>query len=132
MPELTAHIAQPDRLTSEAVHDEASAILERARAIESPGKILLQQILKLSQALTLARTPVVIRLRSDGITVVTIYRVGQIGKFESHQALLLPGKYTLIGKREGYRDTRIRFEVKPSVVGIEITVQCTEQFTFGS
>lgn len=129
---LNAHITQPDRLTSDAVHDEANAILGRAQAIESPGKILRQQILKLSQALTLARTPVAVRLRSDSITVVTIYRIGKVGKFENHEALLLPGKYTVIGKREGYRDTRIRFEVKPGVSGIEITVQCTEQFTFGS
>ena len=129
---LIAYIARPDRLATAAVYDEASRILENARTVVSPGKVLQRQVTDLSRALILARTPVAINFRSDNVTIVTIYRIGALGSFDNREVSLLPGQYTAVGKRDGYRDVRVEFEVKPAAQGPEITIQCDQQFAFGS
>lgn len=130
--QLVAYIARPGRLATAAVYDEANRILDNARTIKSPGKTLQRQVADLSRALILARTPVAINFRSDSVTIVTIYRIGALGSFENREVALLPGQYTAVGKRDGYRDVRVEFEVKPAARGPEITVQCDQQFAFGS
>ncbi len=130
--QLVAYIARPDRLSTVAVYDEASRILDNALTITSPGKMLQRQIADLSRALTLARTPVAINFRSDNVTTVTIFRIGAIGSFDNREVSLLPGQYTVVGKRDGYRDVRVEFEVKPAVQGPVIRIQCDERFAFGS
>ena len=53
------------------------------------------------------------RLTSDELTTVTLYRVGALGAFASHDVELRPGTYTAIGSRDGYRDVRQTFTVRP-------------------
>ena len=129
---LIAYLARPDRFSSDAVHKEASRILESALAISTPGPVLQKQIADLSQALKLARTPVAVSLQSNNLTTVTIYRIGDLGRFEVREVPLLPGAYTAVGKRDGYRDVRVEFVVKPVDQGPVVTVRCDEQFAFGS
>ena len=130
--QLIAYIARPDRLASAGVYDEGSRILAVASAIKAPGKVLQNQVADLSLAMTLARTPVPINLQSDNLTTVTIYRLGALGSFDNREVSLLPGQYTAIGKRDGYRDVRVEFEVKPATQGPIIKIQCNQQFAFGS
>ena len=54
-----------------------------------------------------------VRLTSDGATEVTLYRVGDQGRFTDRQLQLLPGRYIAVGARRGYRDVRVEFEVTP-------------------
>lgn len=56
-----------------------------------------------------------VQLASDNLTDVQIYRVGRLGSFESRQIELLPGKYTAVGTRAGYRDVRREFTIIPGV-----------------
>ena len=50
------------------------------------------------------RTPIPVTLVSDGMTDVTVFRVGGLGSFAEHRLELLPGDYVVAGTREGYRD----------------------------
>ncbi|MCZ6664103.1 MAG: hypothetical protein O7B81_02240 [Gammaproteobacteria bacterium] len=129
---LTAYLARTDRFSADAVHEEASRILASAQGVPTPGRLLQKQIADLSHALKLARTPVAVSLQSDNLTAVTIYRIGDLGRFEVREVPLLPGEYTAVGKRDGYRDVRVEFVVKPVAQGPVITVRCDEQFAFGS
>ena len=129
---LTAYLARTDRFSADAVHEEASRILASAQGVPTPGRLLQKQIADLSHALKLARTPVAVSLQSDNLTAVTIYRIGDLGRFEVREVPLLPGEYTAVGKRDGYRDVRVEFVVKPVDQGPVITVRCDEQFAFGS
>ena len=74
-----------------------------------------------------AQAPVPVTLRSDNATQVEILRVGPVGTFERHSLSLIPGRYTAVGRRTGYRDVRVQFEVAPTEQLLEVVVQCIER-----
>ena len=67
-----------------------------------------------------------LQLRSDGMTDVVIYRVGQMGRFESRDVELLPGRYAVVGTRAGYRDVRRDVEIPPGSTPGPVVVRCEE------
>ena len=75
----------------------------------------------------LANTPLPVTLRSDGQTKVAVYRVARYEPFETMSLELLPGEYTVVGQRKGYKDVRLTLELKPGTNGATVTVVCTEQ-----
>jgi tetratricopeptide (TPR) repeat protein len=119
-------IARPHRLQEDAVFLPAKQLLSRARTIEHPGPRLRGQIDKVETLLTQARTKVRVQLVSDEKTSVTVYHVGRLGAFRQSTLYLLPGSYTMVGSRSGYRDVRLQFQVR---VGNEqvIDIRCKER-----
>jgi len=67
-----------------------------------------------------------LRLESDGQTQVVIYRVGQYGTFSTRDVELLPGRYTVVGTRNGYRDVRREVVLPPGAAPAALTVRCEE------
>jgi tetratricopeptide (TPR) repeat protein len=123
---LEFHLDNPDRLSSDDVLRDASELLADASAIEPAGPRLSQQIQDLGALLQVSAIPVRVRLESDNLTRVTVYKVGALGTFEQHELELRPGKYTVVGSRKGYRDVRRQLVVEP---GEEVTlvVRCEEK-----
>ena len=113
-------------LQSESSWNQANSTLIEAEAVLNKGPLLSRQIGQLRDALKLARTPVIIKLQSDNLTDVEIYRVGKLGTFSEHAVNLYPGKYVVVGKRKGYRDKRHDLLIDGSVSEVEISVYCTE------
>jgi tetratricopeptide (TPR) repeat protein len=131
--QLVAYLARPERLSAEKVHLEASQVLARARALKASGARIDKQITTLARALELAHTPLPVVLRSDNTTAVTVYRVGELGQFEQRELALLPGTYTALGKRDGYRDVRVEFTLQHGTVApAPVIIQCSEKFAFGN
>jgi eukaryotic-like serine/threonine-protein kinase len=125
-------LAQPQRLADDGVHREARAVLAKARQQPAPGKRLSAQIARLDNTITLARTPVVITIISDGLTDVTLYRVGELGRFAQHSLSLIPGSYVAVGKRDGFRDVRVELTVSAAQADAKIMVRCEQKLAFGS
>ena len=69
---------------------------------------------------------------SDNATQVTVYRIGELGTFDERSLELLPGKYTAVGKRAGYRDVRVEFSLAHAAQTAPVVVQCKEKFAFGN
>ena len=67
-----------------------------------------------------------LRLESDGQTQVVIYRVGQYGTFSTRDVELLPGRYTVVGTRTGFRDVRREVLLPPGTVPAAVVVRCEE------
>lgn len=124
---LDAWIAQPARLSSEAVHAEASQVLSAAREVAHPGPVLQKQIATLDQLLTTAATPQEVSLQSDDKTEVTVYKVGAQGKFKDKRLALKPGRYTAVGARPGYVDVRVEFEVTAGSTTAPVQIRCEEK-----
>ena len=95
--------------------------------MEKKGPILLKQIDDLNKALIIAETLVDVTIMSDQFTVVTIYKMGELGSFERKQISLRPGIYKAIGTRPGYRDVSLTFKVINQKSGQEFIVQCKEK-----
>ena len=123
---LEAHLKRPERLSFAPVGREAEALLERARGIQPAGPVLERQTEALEAALATARKPVRVVIESDGLTELTLSRVGALGALTHHSLELLPGSYTVTGSRRGYRDVRRQFTVKAGEPGPIVSLRCEE------
>lgn len=119
-------IANPDKLSSPNLFDQAKEIVARAERLEPRGATLLDQISQVNELIRVYATPVQVRLLSDNATNVTLSTVGVLGRFETKEVSLRPGAYTLMGSRDGYRDVRTSLLVRPDMQPLDI--RCTETF----
>ena len=125
--ELAAYLERPERLFSSDVRGAARAALARARAVPGPGPVLSRQVSAVNDLVTSAETPVHVALASDNQTEVTIYRVGKLGIFDRKDVKLLPGRYTVVGTRSGFRDVRRELTVLPGREAPVLMIRCEEQ-----
>ena len=105
----------------------ARTVLADARALKADTPRLSRQIEQLESALTKSLIPITVRLQSDASTNVTIYHVGKLGNFSEREIALKPGRYTVVGTRQGYRDVRRELVVDPSAESPVVTIQCAEK-----
>lgn len=105
----------------------ARKVLADARALDADTPRINGQIEQLETALTQSLIPITVRLQSDASTQITIYHVGQLGNFAEREIALRPGRYTVVGTREGYRDVRQEIVVDPAGSAPVVTIQCAEK-----
>ena len=68
-----------------------------------------------------------VAITSDNSTEVSVTPVGQLGAFRLRELDLKPGHYTIIGRRDGFRDVRLELDVAPGQQETKLSVQCTER-----
>jgi tetratricopeptide (TPR) repeat protein len=118
--------ADPSRLAAPEVRREAEVLLARADAVRGPAPVLRDQSDRLRGSLQLYDRPVPAVLESDGLTTVSLQRVGALGEFRRKELRLKPGRYIAVGSRAGYRDVRREFVVTPGDAPVVVEVRCTE------
>jgi len=123
---LQALIDKPERLAADEVRVEAERLLARAKALPTQGPVIRSQVSRLELLLPTFNQPVVLALESDNATEVAIQRVGLFGAFDRREVTLKPGKYTVTGKRSGFRDVRREITVSPGQGGQTIVIRCLE------
>jgi tetratricopeptide (TPR) repeat protein len=124
--ELQSFIERPERLFSPAGREVARNVAERARAVASPGPRLRSQLVRLGELVQQAETPIRVVLASDNATAVQIYRIGKLGQFEQRDVELMPGRYTVVGTRAGFRDVRKELNLLPGATPPTLVVRCEE------
>jgi hypothetical protein len=124
---LEFHLANPGRLATQTVFDDAASVLEEALETVPSGVRLERQIASLETVLERASTPVAVVLESDASTEVMVYRVGRLGTFMRRELNLKPGAYTVVGSRPGYRDVRLQLVVTPGSPPKPLVIRCTER-----
>lgn len=124
---LTEFIDTPTLLAEDAALVDARRALARAAGLEDPGPRLREQIDRLSHFISLARIPVEVELRSDNRTEVTVYRYGELGRIDSTSIELIPGQYTIVGKRRGYQDVQYDLTLLGGRNVPPIYIACTEE-----
>ena len=123
---MADHLAHPDRLSSDDVFAEATALVAEASEAEPAGPRHLEQLARLERLVATAGTFVRIRLESDNLTEVAVYRVGRLGAFLEHELELRPGRYTVVGSRPGYRDVRQELVIVAGEDPAPLVVRCEE------
>lgn len=124
--QIDALIQKSERLWDAAGRAEARTHLATAAATGNPRQRLAAAANELERLAAAAQVPVRLRLQSDGVTDVTIYRVGQYGMFSERDVELLPGRYTVVGTRNGYRDVRKEVVLPPGAPASAVVVRCEE------
>jgi hypothetical protein len=125
--ELQGYIEKPRRLAATEVREAAKAALERVRATGGPANALAAQAGQVQSILNENDLTVEVSLNSDGLTDVTIFRVGRLGAFSERRVGLKPGVYTIVGSREGYRDVRREITVNPGQSVLNIEIHCEDK-----
>ena len=124
-------LSRPDRLFDRGAFNEIVSFRDKIQALSEPGPILAGQLARLNRLLSLADTPVAVQLRSDSLTRVTLYKVGELGNFTSKNLSLRPGHYVAVGHRDGYRDVRVEFFVDPDKAMEPVIVSSDEKIALG-
>jgi tetratricopeptide (TPR) repeat protein len=119
-------LAQPARLQEKGPLAEAEQLLAQAQSIDNPGPIIQKQTMELAELVRTASTPVEVTLISDNETSVIIYRIGRLGKFMEKKVALLPGIYTVMGSRPGFRDIRLTLKVLAGDNPNILDIRCKE------
>ena len=123
---LQALIDHPDRLSNPRLRDDAAALLQTAQQQPISGPVLRTQIARLTALLPALEKPVRLSLVSDNLTQVTIPSVGSFGSFARRDIELKPGRYTVIGTRDGYREVHRDITVSPGEEYLTVNVSCSE------
>jgi len=137
---LQALIDRPERLSSASVRNQAQALLDTANQQSPSGPVLRSQITRLGLLMPdydaavksgpvradLMDKPVRLSLVSDNATDVAIPSIGQFGTFAQRDIQLKPGRYTVIGTRDGFRDVRRDITIAPGQESQIISVSCSD------
>jgi serine/threonine protein kinase len=136
---MQALIDRPERLSSQSVREQARTLIQTANEQTSSGPVLRSQIARLGLLLPdyekSARSdasradmdkPVRLSLVSDNATEVAIPSIGQFGTFAKRDIQLRPGRYTVIGTRDGYRDVRRDITIAAGQESQTISVSCSD------
>jgi tetratricopeptide (TPR) repeat protein len=125
--ELRDYLARPARLTTPSVQQAARRALARGEASAANSPRLQQQLQQLRAQLDQLAVEVRVAITSDNSTRVSLAPLGDLGNFSSRELKLPPGHYTLVGRRDGFRDVRHEFEIAPGQGAAALSVQCTER-----
>jgi tetratricopeptide (TPR) repeat protein len=125
--ELADYLARPGRLSAPAVRDTATRALVRGEATSPQTERLTGQLSRLKAALQALDVPVRVAITSDNSTEITVATMGQLGAFRVRELELAPGRYTVIGRRDGFRDVRVELDLAPGQRETSLSVQCTER-----
>ncbi len=124
---LSRLATEPGKLANDTARKAADKLLTSAAAIPEPGPRLAGQIAAARQTLVSMRTELPVQLRSDGKTDVIVFRVGSLGTFTGKELSLMPGDYVAVGRRDGFRDVRVEFSLRPGQATAAVVVQCGQK-----
>lgn len=124
--QLDTYIAEPNSLSAPSTMQKATTMVVDITTMDEVGPLLGSKRDELSRLLKRAATPLPVKLVSDNATNVSVYKVGKLGSFETHELSLRPGKYVAVGSRPGYRDVRLEFLVGPEQEAKPIVIRCEE------
>jgi len=108
------------------VRADAERLIAKAKGLPNQGPVIRSQVARLELLLPTFNQPVMLALESDNATEVAIQRVGFFGAFDRREVSLKPGKYTVTGKRSGFRDVRREITVAPGQTEQTIVIRCLE------
>lgn len=103
---LQRYLADPPLLQDDQELRAASALLKEAAGTFETDSEFLRRIDTLARLISTARIEIPVTIVSDGKTVVTVRKHAELGQINREIVYLIPGRYTVTGVREGYRDVR--------------------------
>ena len=118
-------VADPTLLSADREFEAAQRTLSEATALRGAGDTFAARLARFEAVLERAAVPVPLVLLSDNATEVTIYKVGPMGAFERRELALRPGRYVIVGSRDGCRD--VRKEIVLAADTAPVDIRCMER-----
>ena len=117
-------IQDPHVLSSELEIEAARQALAELQKHREFSQGSSQRADKLAELIEYSKQQFRLVLISDSTTEVILAKVRPLGKFERVELTLRPGRYLLLGSRDGYRDVRKHVVVEPN--SQPVVIQCEE------
>jgi serine/threonine protein kinase/Tfp pilus assembly protein PilF len=117
----------PTQLFRPETLEEARDLMQLGRRSAEGRPKLAEQVRSLEIVVQLASTPISVAFESDTVTEVVIRGVGTLGNFARRDVPLKPGRYVVVGRRNGYRDTRSEILVIPGKQQPVVEIRCTDE-----
>ena len=118
-------LADPGLLSVDAEFTAANDALTRAEAQGDAGGKFAARLHEFRGVVAEGAKPVPLVLVSDNLTEVIIHKVGAIGAFERTELSLRPGRYVIVGSRDGCRDVRKEIVLASGMPPVDI--RCAER-----
>lgn len=104
--QINAVLSDPGVLSGDEELENAQQVLRDAKQYSNHSPEFDNALQELSGVVELASQYIPVVLVSDNETEVTLSTKGPLGAFERHELQLRPGRYQLIGSRDGRLDVR--------------------------
>ena len=121
---MQTFIDDPGLLSDNNEFARAREVLAEANANPDGGPLFRAQLDDLRAIVERGSIPVALVIDSDNETEILIQKVGTFGPFLRHELKLRPGRYVIVGSRDGYRDVRDEITLEAGFEPVEI--RCTE------
>jgi hypothetical protein len=113
LQEVDRVLLRPEELTSASVRTRAHFLREKIAPNIKLSRQLQVKAEQVDALLIKYRTKVSVTILSDALTHVEVKSVGKVGEVLEKTIKLLPGKYTLTGKKPGHVSKQVELEVLP-------------------
>ncbi len=124
---LAVYQARPERMIDSGIRTQAQNAIMSAKVLAPHSHALATTIKDLEVYIERYSTPVSVTLLSDENTQVHIYGVEKLGPFAKKQIQLLPGTYTVEGRRTGFVSVKHTLEVSAQGAMPTLTIACTQR-----
>ena len=118
-------IADPALLSSDQEFAAAQETLKKAEDETQAGEKFAERVARFRGVVERGAEAVPLVLLSDNATEVTVHKVGPVGVFDRTQLKLRPGRYVIVGSRDGCRDVRKEIVLAPGMAPVDI--RCAER-----
>ena len=118
----------PRRAAAKSMREDTRTLIEQTRHPSEVGARIHAKGRELEQQLAVWTTPVALAIRSDNKTEVQVRPGRKLGKFDETNLDVYPGRYTLIGRRNGFREKKLEISVPPGSSPIVVELACDERF----
>ena len=118
-------VADATLLSADREFEAAQRTLAEAVALRGAGDAFTARLARFEAVLDRAAVPIPLVLLSDNATEVTIHKVGTMGAFERRELALRPGRYVIVGSRDGCRD--VRKEIVLAADTAPVDIRCMER-----
>ncbi len=120
------YLQKPDTLASDHYLAKAISLLNTAEQIKPKGPKYQSHLSRFQQLVAEAQVPVKVHIESDNQTEISVYKVGNLGRFDVRELTLRPGIYTVIGARDGFKDVRQELKITSKQQFMRIRIVCSE------
>ncbi len=123
---ISRHLNAPHRLASANISSQARSLIDSSKNLSGRSNSLDTSLQSLRNLTLSYSTKASIKVVSDGLTKVSVRRVGRVGIIKEKIIKLKPGEYTFEGTRSGYRSKLVHVSIRPGIKDYKVEVICNE------
>ena len=125
---LDLALADPTRAAAKSMREESRELIARTADRHQVGERIHAKGQRLKRQFDKWTVAVPLTIHSDSRTEIQIRPGRKLGQFRTTSLEVYPGRYTLVARRDGFREKRVALTVEPDNRPIVVELVCDERF----